>query len=554
MLAGAYAFRAVFDRQGETALRLVPIDAVAYGAMDLTPSPSQTLVFKKIEDAIGRNKMDGMMDKSLVDMFASGNPTVLEIKPFAQRGAAMAMIPLEDGKTNDVVFMLGVSDGPAVNAILKKKGRPEFWRGTQYWKVPQFNMGLMVVDNTLVISSQPASFNKIRHVHDGDLKSVTSDPEFQATRQGGLPDANIQIYYHADALQTPQTIQGMPHNLMGVSLAIRDEGVEIKTYGKVDPKNEFTQKMAKAAPIRSDLMQVLPDGAYGLISIAQPSVYFEATEGLLKDMDQFKKGISEMEDGMQKNMGMSLRDDLLPALKGDAVIGLYPNSMNDISGLDALVIFDESNGANPDNALARFQRWADREIAKESKSNEAWNTSIDIPGAKGFKLAGKLQESMTNGIKVNDPSIRTEKLTGHATVAWAIVDHTVIASTSEALLRHAVETYRAKTASLASDARYVSFSPDGSQTLAVFNPSRIAEGILGTANVDKMEPNTAKSFQSIIDIVKGLKGNLSLKGGVSPDGTCHGSMFIPLDYDKMFDFAGDMMKTAQRTSEAPAKG
>src|SRR4051812_36628031 len=67
-LAAALAFRSFFARPGEGALRYIPKDATIFGTMDLSPSPAQSLVFKKIDDALSRNGLADKIQGSLVDL------------------------------------------------------------------------------------------------------------------------------------------------------------------------------------------------------------------------------------------------------------------------------------------------------------------------------------------------------------------------------------------------------------------------------------------------------------------------------------------------------
>src|SRR6266550_1313263 len=51
VLAGAMAFRYLFYRPGESAIQMIPADAISVITIDLQPSPMQVPVFKRISDA-----------------------------------------------------------------------------------------------------------------------------------------------------------------------------------------------------------------------------------------------------------------------------------------------------------------------------------------------------------------------------------------------------------------------------------------------------------------------------------------------------------------------
>src|SRR5476649_150128 len=132
-LAGAIALREVFARPGEAALRYVPADSIVVASIDLTPSPSQALAFKHIDDSLGRNGMGKYLETSFLDLLDKSNATE-GLKPLVLRNGALCVTP-SGSKPSDqsVIGFLAVTDGPQANQILQKSSTPQFFKGMKFF-------------------------------------------------------------------------------------------------------------------------------------------------------------------------------------------------------------------------------------------------------------------------------------------------------------------------------------------------------------------------------------------------------------------------------------
>ncbi len=133
-LGAAYAFRTIFARPGEAALRFIPADALMVGTLDLSPSPQQALAFKRIDDAMDRNDMNRLVETSVLDIFSKKSPATDALRPLVQRNGAIALLPLkteQPGTQMVGLALIAVSSGTEAEAILKKFGKPTFFRGTK---------------------------------------------------------------------------------------------------------------------------------------------------------------------------------------------------------------------------------------------------------------------------------------------------------------------------------------------------------------------------------------------------------------------------------------
>lgn len=548
-LAGAYAFKTFFARPGEAAIRLIPADAVLVGSIDLVPSPQQALTFKSIEDALNRNGMSQIASGSFLDVLGQ-SPVEQQIRTYALRSGALGLW-MEDAngrKEMRGAALVALSDGAAVDSILAKQGQVEFYRGLRCYHLSKGSPVVAVFDDVLAVSTRPEDLYKIKLTHDGGA-SVANAPDFQAARQRVVSDANLMVFVSPKLLaQIPNAPSSAGVDWTTADLAIRDGGIEVNATGAADPsKSPMLAEMAKAAPIRSDLFQVLPSGAYGVTVMSQPGRFFKATESTLEQQPQTARGIDDAEQGLRKQVGIDVHEDILPALQGTSVLAAYPSDGDNPSGVNLLAVVDDQNGANPTEVVNKLRRFAERQMEKD-KPGQTLFTEADNGGAHEVLLAGdyekQLRDSFGHGAKdsngVLNPGFGADK-----TVGWATVGNTVIAATSKSLLDRAVASYEQKAGSLHTDPAFAADETtllDGSQAITAFNLGRIATGVENSLNLASMDPKGRDMVKSILDAFKPLSSPLYLKSRVSPDGRSTAGVFIPLDYAKMIDLIGAATK------------
>ena len=486
--AGAYVYRTVFQRPGEAALKYIPADAFVVMSVDLSPSPTQTLAFKHIDDALNRNGLGRFAESSILDMFAQTSFNA-ELQPLIRRGGAGCVEHHDvkgDGEFTGLVF-LAVSDGTQANDILKKHCPFHYFKGVKFYAIPKSKMLAMVVDDLLVLTDSPADLLKVRQIQQGELKSIISDPEFLAARDQVASDANVLAFASKKMFQaTLKDAFTKAPDWMALGIAVRDGGIGISVAGKTDLKEFPAMKEYMNVPgVRADLLQVLPTGSYGLIATSDPAEAFADIEKTMEDQKDAKKAIKEAEDSTEKSIGLSVKEDILPALKGNSVVGIYPSTTDEPAGVDLLAVIDDQNGGNPASASEKFQAFMEKQNAK-----------------------------------------------------------VVFASTSQDLLNRAVASYGSKSNGLAGDTRFAPYEKnllDGSQSVIALSLGRIAEGVKNTVHSSKMKDDDAKLFNSILDAFSTAKDPFSIKTKAMPNGVGAGGVFVPLDYDKMIDMVGTQM-------------
>jgi hypothetical protein len=519
-------------------------------SIDLSPSASQTLAFKRIDDALARNGFDGLVEKSLIDLFESGGPGADALRPLITRSGAVAVLPGPDGMIKDAkgLALLALSDSAAAQAALDKFGAPQYYKGAKFYKLKKGRSFYMVEGDVLLVGEAPMSLYRSRQVIRGEAPSITANAQFAGARSHVADDANIMVFLSPKVGMNTGLKQtgGMLADWMALGVAIRDGGIGISYAGTMDVKKQpGLVQLGQIPAIRSDLFKILPAGAYGATILSDPSAYFESTEGTLKQDKDLRKGIAEMEESLQKETGMDFRKDVLPALKGHFVAAAYPASTGTPAGADVLLVLDDSNGADPVNAVDRFRNWVQRQVEKEGNEQGPLWTEQQSGNARFFrisdKIEGDLRKSMGEGMSPDQ--INTEALVSKKTIAWAVVGRAVIASTNQDLLNRAVDSYQNGVGSLETDPKFGPVKQDlmdGSQQVLMFSLSRIAEGVKNTVRTTKMDKDAKGVFENVLEAFSTLDQPLTIKGRTHVDGRISGGMFVPLDYDKLLDFAGSM--------------
>jgi hypothetical protein len=546
-LATAYAFKTIFARPGEAAFRYVPSDAVLVASIDLSPSPQQTLAFKRIDDALERNDMGRFAEGNVLNIFTKPSPASEALQPLILRNGAVVALPYKDGKDDLVgLAFLALTDGTAAEAILKKYGKPVFFRGTKGYALKGDQGAMMVMDDLLVLGEVPYSLHRARMVREGMAQSILTNSDFVAAREKLASDANAMVLVSPKMLEKAnvKALQSAKASWLAAGLAIRDGGIGLSLWNQWDPSSlKAFNEMAKTNAIRRDLFTVLPTGAYGMFVVSQPANYFDTFEKVAEDQPDGSKAVKEMAEATEKNLGMDLHKELLAGLRGNAVVAAYPAGEGAAEGADLLLVVDDSNGSDPAAAVDQFQAYVDEQMRKEGGSEALWVST----GDHRFRLSEKVQEDMRKGMGEGmDPSaVNKDVLVGKKTVAWAMVGKAVVASTNEDLLKRAIESYKAHTNPLSGDASFLKSDAevmDGSQVLAIFNLARISQGVKNTVKTDKMDKDGKEMFESVVAALSSLTDPFYLKAKVSPDGQVSTGAFIPLDYDRVLDFVGKQMK------------
>jgi hypothetical protein len=290
---------------------------------------------------------------------------------------------------------------------------------------------------------------------------------------------------------------------------------------------------------------MLPKGAYGFVSLSQPSTYWSAGTSALDQQGQ-GNAKKQMEKSIQDGLGLSMEDDVMPAIQGTATLALYPNE-NELSGVNAVAILDDSNGANAAPGFEKLRAFLEKQAGKDQPGKPIFVKSQD-GDATVYRLSPEVEKEFHKNAKGNPQDIiEYSKVFDEKTATWAIIGKSVIAATSPKLLARTLEQYRSKDAagSLAQDSAYALVSPSisgGSQAIVTFDLARIAKGIDGTLKPGEAKSDARKTARTILDMFENLKTPMAVTMHVVPNGDTASKVIVPIDYEKLFDFIGTQIQ------------
>jgi hypothetical protein len=540
-VTGVLAFRRVFDRPAEGALHLIPADALMVATVDMVPSPGQTLAFKHIDDTLAKHDVQKFMERGITSLLEPG-PIAEELNPYLTRSAAVALFSMSEKGSGVVLY--AVNDPAAVSAWLKKKAKPKFYKGLAYYQLPSGKSSLLMIENFLAFGSDAVALSRIVGVKAGTEPSITTVAEAMNAENQIAPDANVKVIMSpkiAEQSKTKLPVVGY----LSMGLAIRDEGLEFTTNTRLDTADSAISKFANISPINPAVTAMLPKGAYGFVSLSQPSTYWSAGTSALDQQGQ-GDAKKQMEKSIQDGLGLSMEDDVMPAIQGTVTLALYPNE-NELSGVNAVAIFDDSNGANAAPGFEKFRAFAVKQAGKDQPGKPIFVKSQD-GDATVYRLSPEVEKEFHKNAKGNPQDIiEYSKVFDEKTATWAIIGKSVIAATSPKLLARTLEQYRSKEAagSLAQDSAYALVSPSisgGSQAIVTFDLARIAKGIDGTLKPGEAKSDARKSARTILDMFENLKTPMAVTMHVVPNGDTASKVIVPIDYEKLFDFIGTQIQ------------
>jgi hypothetical protein len=557
---GYVGYRVFFARTGEAAVGLIPADAQCVVTLDTHPSENQLQAFTKLATALQREGLDKDLESGVSDMIGKAG-IAAEVRQYLTHNMATAWWAMDGGAKTHGIALFAISNPEAVSKILSG-GTPVQGAGTEAYSFAKNPMVSAVIGGYLAVGTDVETVKRIQDVRNG-AASIAGLPAYQQARSGLPADANVMVF---GSPSTWKSFMGerAPKTAMWMALgaSLRNGGIQFDYRGPVDTKAfpgmaEFSQMK----PLRSDLLNKLPPDAYGLVAYSSLDRYFRGIKGSLEQFSSaadVKKG----QDGFEKETGLSIEDDILPAFKGDVVVAIYPDGSGSAKSVDGILLIDDANGGAPGALADKLRALIERKSAEQStKHNGAAVHFIEqkIGAVTVWKLdeasARELQKSAASGGPAGSDSPFANK-----TIAYAVHDSgTLVIASSDAMMTNAMLALNGSR-SLADDPAFADMKSrvgEKDQFMIMCSLSRVAERLR-----DQFADSFKDSDFTADDMVKLFGGsNVGLVGSCNVrNDTVSGSFFLPLDFDrvaKMIRVAkrpkvGSAMETS--SSAAPSPG
>jgi hypothetical protein len=539
-VTGVVAYRTVFARPGAEALFMMPKSAIVVGVVDLNPSPNQTLVYKRIEDALSRNSVTKSLDEMSLDLPIWAKSDADLFRPYVDRGLAFGLLETKDAKIAEkqaAVLLLPVKDPVAVSNLLKRKGKPAFWRGTQYYQLSDKSIGYRVVADRLVVGQQGWAIEQVAKAASGEAPRLVDQAGFQAARGRMAAEANLVVMVSPDAMDEGDS-EPLTNDWLAFGATIRDNGFEILADVMLAPgKDGSMARLGKIDSLRPDLLRALPANPLALVAVSSPGGMAEV------GMDEGKKAGVELNesDEVKEELGVSVNDDILPALKGTSVIGVYPSK--DGESMDFLVLSDSDHGAKPAVVAQKAADKVNDETIKESgKPFFVKETTSDVVITR---LSDEQQDEVEDSLGDLGDQVGIRKLFKDKTLIMATVGDAAIIGSSREMIDRALASYRAKTAeatgsTVSGTQRELA---SGTQLLMTFSVSEITRMVRRLTDVSKMDKDGKETFDRVTNRLQDLTDPFKATAAVKSDGHATMRFMIPMDWELMIDEASKKRTT-----------
>src|SRR5579862_4205121 len=333
--AVAYAgYRVFFNRGGEAAVALIPADATCVITLDTHPSENQVGAFAKLAGALKREGLDQDMEDGVSGLIGKAG-LAKEVRQYLTKDLASAWWTGANGRNTTGIALLSVSDSGAVARAISS-GTPVTGAG-----VPAYSFGpgavMAVVGNYLAISGDAATISRVVAT-ENCAPSIAVLPEYNAARAALPADANLMVFASPAGISQLMSQKGSKTTMwMSFGASLRDGGIQFDYRGPVDAKTyPGLGDLSTMQPLDQNLLKKLPPGAYGLIAHSSLDKYLSAMKtglGQVSGHEAFDKG----QEGFEKETGLSVEKDILPAFKGDAVLAIYPDAAGSTKSADGLL-------------------------------------------------------------------------------------------------------------------------------------------------------------------------------------------------------------------------
>jgi hypothetical protein len=565
------AYRFVFHRSGEEATTLIPSDAALVATLDVTPGPDQVVLFGRIARSLKMEAVQKPIEASITTS-KNGTTFVEEVMPHLGASYAAAAWTRPGAKPTDepaVVGLATVDNSATVEAIAAKHGALAHLGDLAYYSIKSEKICVAFVRDYLVVSNSPEALARVRAVSRGKAASVASLNAFQQARAKLPSSANLMMFADmASPLQWSRTLTtGSPessttvtmdvhtgdarHPLKGwatMATTLRDQGLDTVWRVPAEPGSPEAKLIDGIAPIDSKLYTRLPAGAYGVLAFSQPGAYYDAKDHAFGLTPEQRKDLNDGLNSFEKETGLDIAKDLIPGLKGNLTLAVYPGREAMTGVPDGLIMLDDANGADPAAMVDKIRSV----IVTECKKNDLGAPkfrSEQRNGAVVWTLDEKSQSDLRDTVDLwrdseSDDSDSDTGKTGESKhrstataeekkqILFATLGRSVVIVSSQSMLDRAITAYNTGASTLAMDSAYTPLLKrltPGAQNLFLLAAPDVMARLRPTLAQQFTDPHGPKAE----DVAKlfGKRGNGLVISQGHEGQTLTGNMFLPLDYE-----------------------
>lgn len=417
-VGGVYAYQHYFHRSGEAAIQLIPADARMVMTVDMTPSPEQTLTFKHIADSIKREGLDTQLE-TLVSRTLSNSPISRDLRSYLQGSLAFATLKssgerAQTASGGDSALFVAINNVDQVKAVLARDARKSNVNGLDYYQVTGDSHCLAVLSSYLVTTDKPEDLTQIESVRRGEKPAIAAQTDYQQARANLPGDSNMMVFVSESAVaqgvqQTGESTFAL-HNppvrshYLALGMAIHAQGLDVVLLSPLDPPQGMNSGEAgRFTPLSDALWRKLPSGAYGALAFSQPGKVYNYLTASTNGNADSRRLLNEAVANFQRDTGLSITRDVLPAALGNVALAVYPDADNPQKSVDGLIVLDDTNNADPTGLAERVRALIEREsdhsggrtwrfISEERNGTTIWTLDSDSQQALQRSLGDNVQD------------------------------------------------------------------------------------------------------------------------------------------------------------------
>lgn len=601
---GVLAYNFFFARPGESAIQLLPQDALVVVTLDVTPSPEQASTFKRIQEAVEREGLMTHLDQAMTEAMDK-SPALAELRPHLSDSFAMAALPRAAGAAEDaepeMAVLLAVKDDKKALETLGKHGTKRSESGLDVWAIEKPKAEAALIGPYLVLAQKAEVLGRIRAVEQKKAPPLEKLPDYQQARASLPPDANLMVFVSPAGMKELQRsvsetagLKAPESRFFTLGMTVRDAGLEITgQMPTLEKDGSPFRRLADVPAIDPAVLGRLPSGAYGVFVLSQPSGLWAPLREALE--------VSGEGDHSPPPPAVELKPTEVPASPDPA-----PADESDEAAGEAEEgeVGEEREHAEPpgaepgepapspvvEDALAEFERETGLSVEKDvvpalgghlavavypdaTKGAEGWDVLLlldDARGADPARLAEKLRLKLREegGPRLVQEELRGRKVWVAAepiegkTACFAEAGKAVLLSSSRELIDRALEGWDATGGGLGAQASFTGMQKallPGAQVALMVDVRALLEAFRKPLEEGMGEmAGQDLTFDDVAGLFGAKDGGVGLTLSAKYDGQIAGfQLFLPVDYDRAIRV---MAVGARRAGEgagpakAPAEG
>lgn len=521
---GTIAYKYVFARTGELAASLLPADAMLVVTIDTNPSERQLKTFTEISDVLKAAKFGENLD-FMTDKLIKNDQLASKLRPYLTQNMAFG-----GWRSADQKF-----EGAAIVSIDNPGKVSEIVGGSTKTN----DVALKVIDKYLVIASDATVIARIEDVKSGKSEPVTKNSSFIAARKSLPDDANFMLFFESESIEKAlqSDMKGSKgfgyQGFSALSATVEPDGLAFHQYGETKfPSKEIEALYSSLQPVNTQAILSMPNKAYGVMAFTGVDKYIRTVEMTLGKDEAYARTWEDGVRSVEEATGLSVEDDLMPALEGTFVVGGYPGEGEEGKDFDLVMAISHDDPAKLAEVATKLRNKF-TEAAAESKDISGWSES-NFAGAKLWTLKRVLPEKLSSPMD--------EK-----TLVYAEAKDGLVIGSSEAVVKRALESKNG-IEDLSSDPGFTTAFSKGlksslfTMTMNFPRLMKAFEPVIRDSMKDQKE--IADDLMKLFGSGDAMISTVTYEKGVSK-----GYTFLPLDWSAFSRLVGGAMKSAKESDE-----